>query len=186
MNKSSVLDQNNVDNNSGEQHSNKQSTLQALAPLKNNIESLLQIDLKHAQRLVEVLQLERSCLKKRDPETLAALIEEKNQLLEKLNQSAQIRSQWLNQLGYDTSLKAWEDVIEQQKDEALSLLWGQLQQSISTGQELNEINGRLIGRSQQTLLKLLSILRGNNSAPQLYGSDGNTQNNSESQCFTEA
>jgi len=161
-------------------------TQEVLPPLKSNIESLLQIDLKHARRLVELLQLERTCLQKRDSQTLAELIEEKDQLLKKLDQSAQIRNEWLGQLGYDTSLKAWENVIEQQQDEVLSLLWSQLQQSILKGRELNEINGRLIGRSQQTLLKLLSILRGNSAAPQLYGSDGNTRNNSESQCFTEA
>ncbi len=108
------------------------------------------------------------------------------QLLGKLDQSAKLRSQWLQQLGLKASADDWENLVLKQQDPSLTVRFQALNDSIKNCRELNEVNGRLIGRSQQTLAKLLNIMRGTQATPQLYGSDGSTQNRSESRCFTQA
>ena len=154
--------------------------------LKANIAQLLKLDCQHAEKLAAVLKAERQILQQRDQHQLATLIGEKEQLLAKLDQSAKLRSQWLQQLGFKPNAEAWQTLIEQQQDSALLETWKSLSSAVRDCRELNEVNGRLIGRSQQTLTKLLNIMRGTSASPQLYGSDGNTQNRSESRCFTQA
>lgn len=154
--------------------------------LKANIMQLLGLDLENSEKLKETLQQERSTLQQHDQQALPALVEQKDKLLAKLDQSAKLRTQWLQQLGCELSSKGWKDLITRQQDSKMLELWQALETSVTECRELNEINGRLIGRSQQSLTKLLNILRGNKAAPQLYGSDGNTKNRSESQCFTQA
>lgn len=158
----------------------------ANSPLKTNIDQLLSLDLQHSTRLENVLREERLTLQQRDQQQLSALVEEKEQLLSKLDQSAKLRSQWLQQLGLKASADDWEKLVLKQQDPSLTDRFQALNDSIKNCRELNEVNGRLIGRSQQTLAKLLNIMRGTQATPQLYGSDGSTQNRSESRCFTQA
>lgn len=158
----------------------------AKSPLKTNIDQLLSLDLQHSTRLENVLREERLTLQQRDQQQLSALVEEKEQLLGKLDQSAKLRSQWLQQLGLKASADDWENLVLKQQDPSLTVRFQALNDSIKNCRELNEVNGRLIGRSQQTLAKLLNIMRGTQATPQLYGSDGSTQNRSESRCFTQA
>lgn len=168
---------------------NASNTEAASAPnsmLKKNIEQLITLDLQHSTRLEEILCEERAILQQRDQQALAGLIEEKEQRLGKLDQSAKLRSQWLQQLGLEASADAWQNLVLQQQDPALIERNQALNDSVRHCRELNEVNGRLIGRSQQTLAKLLNIMRGTQATPQLYGSDGSAQNRSESRCFTQA
>lgn len=154
--------------------------------LNANLSQLLKLDLQNSTRLAEVLTQERETLQQRDRSALAGLIEEKEQLLAKLNKSALLRSQWLGQLGLPATPASWQNLIDQQQDGTLSALWVDLDNKVKECRELNEVNGRLIGRSQQTLNKLLNILRGNKGSTQLYGRNGNAQTQNESRCFTEA
>jgi flagella synthesis protein FlgN len=156
------------------------------SPLKTNIDQLLSLDLQHSTRLESVLREERLTLQQRDQKQLSALVEEKEQLLGKLDQSAKLRSQWLQQLGLKASADDWEKLVLKQQDPSLTDRYQALNDSVKNCRELNEVNGRLIGRSQQTLAKLLNIMRGTQATPQLYGSNGSTQNSSESRCFTQA
>lgn len=156
------------------------------SPLKTNIDQLLSLDLQHSTRLESVLREERLTLQQRDQKQLSALVEEKEQLLGKLDQSAKLRSQWLQQLGLKASADDWEKLVLKQQDPSLNDRYQALNDSVKNCRELNEVNGRLIGRSQQTLAKLLNIMRGTQATPQLYGSNGSTQNSSESRCFTQA
>ena len=154
--------------------------------LSINIEQLLKLDLQHSSRLLELLQQERSTLQQRDSNALAALVEEKDQLIAKLDQSAKLRTQWLQQLGYELNSKSWKALIDQQNSPVIQTLWQKLESTIKECRDNNEINGRLISRSQQTLTKLLNILRGKRASTQLYGRDGNTDNHLQSKCFTQA
>lgn len=173
-------------NNSTNNNELAESSHAANSPLQTNINQLITLDLQHSTRLEEVLREERLTLQKRDQQRLSDLIEEKERLLSKLDQSAKLRVQWLQQLGLLASAEAWETLVRQQQDPALTERYKALNDSVKNCRELNEVNGRLIGRSQQTLAKLLNIMRGTQASPQLYGSDGSTQNRSESRCFTQA
>ncbi len=138
------------------------------------VQQMIAQDTHTSAQLKELLLQERALLEAREHDPLPGLIEQKDQLLDRLSQSARQRQQLLQSLGLNPDNQSWEDLLKSHK--ALSPLlddWHCLQTLFTECQTLNEVNGRMIARSRQTLGKLLNILRGQVGAPQLYNQSGN-------------
>lgn len=136
---------------------------------------IVQADLGYTQTLLQLLQEERRLLEQRQHEALPELIGQKDQLLQKLHDNEQRRKNFLQQLGMGDARNAWKEVVEGTGDNNLIRLWQQLQQALSECRVCNEINGRMIGRGQQSLGRIVSLLRGQINTPQLYNNKGATQ-----------
>lgn len=135
--------------------------------------TMLQHDLDAARELISLLGTERELLETRQHDALPALIEQKNTHLHLLDHHAGERHAVLQNLGLKASAEGWETLL--QRDPALAThlpLWQEVKEAVSECKRLNDINGKLINRSQQTLVRLLDLVRGKTAAPELYNAAG--------------
>lgn len=130
-------------------------------------------DTQSATALKTLLLRERELLERREHDELPSIIEKKDLLLNAIAQSAMQRKNTLNALGLRADSRGWQELLSTQNQLAVAKSpWQQLQSLFEECQELNEINGKMISRSKQTLSKLLSLVRGQTAAPQLYNQTG--------------
>jgi flagella synthesis protein FlgN len=123
--------------------------------------------------LKQLLLRERELLETRNQDELAVIVEQKSQVVDLLNQHAQIRQTLLRNLGLAANAEGW-DLFLQRNTLTLPLRddWKQIIQDFSECQALNDINGKMIARSRQTLDHLLNLLRGQVATPSLYTAMG--------------
>ncbi len=144
------------------------------------LREMLDLDTQAVSRLKLLLSEERELLQNRQADQLQALIEEKTNLIERLSKHAQMRQKLLQLLGLPQTADGW-DLFLQRNVQTLGMRegWKALIAEFSDCQKLNEINGKMISRSRQTLNQLLTLLRGQVASPSLYNAYGaTTQQNS--------
>jgi len=141
-----------------------------------DISSLRQMIAQDSAAIAQLKQLlahEREQLEQRKQEALPRIVEQKSALLDLLNNSAKQRQQILTTLGLPTNANGW-DMFLQRNTATLPLRdeWKILVSDFEDCQKMNDINGKMIARSQQTLNHLLGLLRGKVAAPSLYTAQG--------------
>jgi len=141
-----------------------------------DISSLRQMIAQDSAAIAQLKQLlahEREQLEQRKQEALPRIVEQKSALLDLLNNSAKQRQQILTTLGLPTNANGW-DMFLQRNTATLPLRdeWKILVSDFADCQKMNDINGKMIARSQQTLNHLLGLLRGKVAAPSLYTAQG--------------
>ncbi|MDQ2075459.1 flagella synthesis protein FlgN [Marinimicrobium sp. ABcell2] len=158
-----------------------------MQPSTEILRAMLAQDTANVEQLSQLLTAEREHLEAREHEHLPALIEAKEQLLAHLGQHSQVRQQWLEQANLSRDQHGWIEFLHGRADtRALIEPWQALIERFAQCQELNEVNGKIIGRSRQTLGQLLNLLRGQVSGPQLYNSEGGTAPESGSHTIVKA
>lgn len=149
------------------------------------LQQQLSSDLTTLAQLTELLEKEQHALSQRDLDQLNQILTAKNTCLNALTQSAQHRSELLKQAGYapdDTGLSQWLQSLPQAQQPEHKKRWQAVKSSLAYCQTLNDINGCVLNRLQQTIHQLLSIYRGQSQAPiKLYGSQGDTSAYQDSQ-----
>lgn len=126
-------------------------------------------------QLKQLLTYEREQLEQRKQEELSKIIEKKSALVDQLNNNATQRQHILITLGLPANAAGW-DIFLQRNTATLPLRdeWKQVVGEFEECQQMNDINGKMIARSQQTLNHLLGLLRGKVPAPSLYTASGAT------------
>ncbi|WP_163834430.1 flagella synthesis protein FlgN [Spartinivicinus ruber] len=153
--------------------------------INQTLQQQLSSDLTTLSQLTELLEQEQHALRERDLEQLNQLLTTKNECLNRLGHTAQNRSELLKQAGFtpnDAGLEQWLVSLpsSQQADSRKS--WQSVKSRLAYCQTLNEINGCVINRLQQTLHQLLTIYRGQSQASiKLYGAQGDTSAYQDSQ-----
>lgn len=142
------------------------------------VEQLLQQDLAACRQLAELLDEELEALNGREQRQLQSLIAQKQDLLNNLEHSANLRQQWTRFLSERLNRpteECWELLLEQLEAPQLLTQWQELKGLLAQCKQKNETNGKIIHRGQQTLRKLLGILRGQSiETPNLYNARGAT------------
>lgn len=153
----------------------------------HSLHNMIAQDSAAISELKSLLLRERELLEQREHNDLPAIIERKDQLLETLGLNARQRASLLTAAGFKASPDQWE-IFLGQNPATRELLdsWRTLMAEFAQCKSLNEINGKMIGRSKQTLSHLLNLLRGQVAAPQLYTSAGATTSSGSSHCIAEA
>lgn len=145
------------------------------APLKARIEFLVQADLNACTELLALLQAEREALTERKLPELVEIIEAKAKTIDLLDAQAQERREILAGLQRPSEESEWQALVKEVDDEALNQSWEELREMLTECKRFNEVNGRMISRGKQTLGKLLTLLRGQNIATDLYNAQGESQ-----------
>lgn len=140
------------------------------------IADLVDQDLTSSLALLHTLEKEQEALQERDHEQLRELLEEKTALLNTLDAGSVQRAEILRELQQPNDQYAWESLIDAMGDHDLKDHWTSLKDTIADCQQLNEVNGKIIARSQQSVQSLMQILRGDNGQQNLYTSSGTTNN----------
>jgi flagella synthesis protein FlgN len=151
------------------------------------VQQMITQDSATTQHLKALLIEERAMLEQRQHDGLPDVIAQKDQLLALLAQSAQQRQQLLQSLGLTANAQGWENLLSAHAGLAgVRAPWHALTEAFAECQTLNEINGKMIARSKQTLGNLLNILRGQVAAPQLYTQTGSTTGNAGAHTLAKA
>ncbi len=138
-------------------------------------------------QLKDLLLRERELMEQRKHEGLQEIVTQKDQLLEILTFNAKQREQLLRAAGLETTLAGWEQLLLRSPSTyTLIASWQTLTADFIECQKANEINGRMINRSKQTLTHLLNLIRGQVAVPSLYTQKGATTNQSGSHTMVKA
>jgi len=138
----------------------------------------LQNDVSTCEKLLDLLGQEQEALAERNIEVLDTIIEHKTQQLEVLEKSAQLRTDWTRQsLGgatIDDSMikERWQAIISSSEAPQISEQWEKLKVLQAKCKAANEVNGKILARNQKTFSRLLDIVRGQHSTPNLYSASG--------------
>lgn len=159
-----------------------------MTPSPEQVSDMLAQDTQNIEQLQQSLEQERSALEKRDAAALPPIIEAKNQLMAALGEHALQRQAWLDSAGLSRDHEGWQQWLEQRPETAAQLeQWQHLAGRFAHCRELNEINGKIIHRAQQTLGQMLNLMRGqNNEGPSLYNSQGRSGSSTGSQTLGKA
>lgn len=146
-----------------------------MSPSPEVLRAMLEQDISLIDQLQTLLEQERELLESRQHQPLQALIDAKHPILEQLGEHSRQRQHWLQQAQLSSDHEGWVTLLgANPASEVLIEPWQRLSERFEACQELNEINGKIIGRSRQTLGQLLTILRGQSGGPQLYNAQGST------------
>ncbi len=158
-----------------------------MSPDTSYLRDMLAQDSAAVAQLKTLLLTERQKLEERQLQGLQEIITQKDKLVESLAFSAKQREQALRAAGLETTLIGWEKFLLR-SPATLSLIpgWQALTAEFVECQKANEINGRMINRSKQTLSHLLNLIRGQVAMPSLYTQTGTTTNQNNSYTVAKA
>ena len=139
------------------------------------LKSLLTQDLQLTLQLSEVLDKEKSLLRKADAKDIENIAQEKLNILQLVDQNSKLRHQLLedqqllvNAIGMQ-SLIAKSPLMHQDE---LNSLWTELQTQLQICHEKNLVNGTIIAGSQNNTQAFLNQLKGRDANSDLYGPKG--------------
>lgn len=152
------------------------------------VHQLLNANIDAVEQLQSLLQQERKDLQKRLHANIPALLEQKQQLMTQLEQGSQLRQSWLDGAEDVTGepKERWKMLLTDLGGPALLSRWQDFKEQLSLCQQENEVNGRMIGRGQQSVGQLLSLLKGQVESPKLYNQKGSTNNQQLSHTMVKA
>lgn len=151
------------------------------------LRDMLAQDSQSLTQLHGLLEQERTMLESRQLQGMQELVAQKDQLLSSLAYNAKQREQVLRSAGLTTDLAGWENYLNQDASTRIFIpQWKHLTEKFIACQEANEINGKMINRSRQTLNHLLNLIRGQVVAPSLYTQKGATTNQNSSYTVAKA
>lgn len=143
-------------------------------------------DIAICRELLGLLQQEQTALQERDTDTLETLVEKKLPLLEALDSSAQLRQQWAQSTGIISAEEGWAELLEKLSNTDVKKQWETVVELYSETRKQNEINGKLLSRHQQTVTRILDVMRGKTAGPSLYTAAGSSSSYANSTKVGEA
>lgn len=129
--------------------------------------------------LKNLLDLEYQALQQRNLEQLQALVEQKTEALQQLEENNQTRNQLFISAGITpdkAGLQAFKAELNETDAIAFSTLWNELEKVLLQVNDKNKRNELIITRNSRNLEQLLSILRGQNQKNTLYDQSGEKGN----------
>lgn len=139
----------------------------------NALRQMIAQDSTAIAQLKQLLTQERTLLEQRKQEGLQEIIEQKAAAVDLLNNSAKLRQQILTTLGLPTNADGWDTFLQRNAaTQPLRNDWKDLVVEFEACREMNDVNSKMLARSQQTLNHLLNLLRGKVPAPSLYTAQG--------------
>ncbi len=140
-------------------------------PTAQEVESQVANDINACKQLIRLLNEEAEALKARKPEQLEQIINEKTACLVQLDQSANVRSQWMK-VPTEQAPDKWQSLLDSFNSPGIKAAWNTLKRLLEECKVKNETNGKMLARNQQVFSKLVNIMRGQSSAPSLYTETG--------------
>ncbi len=143
------------------------------------VQELLNSDLSQATRLAELLKAERQQLEQRDSEKLRATVEAKLLLLQDMEKNEITRRNLIQLNGHkDDPITGWSQLLDElqpNNDNHLQSTWAKIKTQLAECEKLNQINNKIVNRTQKSVGRLLSILKGQNEPAEVYSKKGQTQ-----------
>ncbi|MBU2887265.1 flagellar protein FlgN [Gilvimarinus agarilyticus] len=139
------------------------------------VSQMLDNDLAAAKALLELLQRETELLKNRQHTELESTLSVKAEHLNVLDAHARERTSLLLSLGLANDSDGWLEYMQSTPSlTPLITKWQEIQSVITQCNQQNTKNGKLINRSQQTLSRILDLVKGKSAGDNLYNAKGVT------------
>lgn len=132
-------------------------------------------DFKLAQSLKAVLQEERSILEQRQYAAHPPILSRKTQLLMELDQADNNRRQAMSDMGLQLDKSGFDVFVRQVPQawqERFETSWQNLADTMNTCARLNKVNGKILAHAQNSMERLMSIIKGTASQVSVYQSNG--------------
>ena len=131
-----------------------------------------QTEFKLVQTLVNLLEREQKTLVNHDIADIEILMDEKAQVLQKINAASQLRYRALQAESFSPDEAGMNTFIRVSVDEEMNAAWLNFQRELTVAKELNRVNGVLISRHFNRNRDRLNDLQGNHSSSTIYGANG--------------
>lgn len=154
------------------------------ATLYSHVHDAVLLDIKSSKTLLNLLQQEQDAIQNRRRELLTDIITRKTECLQTIDSNTAARYKLLTERGLAADEAGWKEFVESFQQKKLQQDWQALLSILKQCKHANEVNGRLVNRSQQTLHNLLDILRGKLNTPAVYTQRGTTESVQSGQRFT--
>lgn len=145
--------------------------------MDNGMYDLIKDDITNLGQLHNILEQERLALEKNHSQQLTVITEEKTKSLNEIERNHQMRSDLLHSSGYSNNpdgIKSYLDSLTLINADSFKKQWGIMLEKLQSCMEMNDLNGKIIHRSQQQVTHMLSIMRGQVHNPSLYNEYGST------------
>lgn len=132
-------------------------------------------DYKLAQTLKTLLQEEKTILEQRQYAAHTSLLSRKTQLLMELDQADNTRRQIMLEMGLQLDKAGFDLFVSQVPSswqERFQTSWEKLSDTMNTCARLNKVNGKILAHSQNSMERLMSIIKGTASQVSIYQSNG--------------
>jgi flagellar biosynthesis/type III secretory pathway chaperone len=157
-----------------------------MSQFSSQLIALLHHDSNDLKQLNELLDQEIEALESRNISLTETLSKSKAQLINQLESRAKDKANLLAHSGLDVAPGKVEPALKQLGDDALLECWHNVRKLMAECKDKNQINGNVINHSLQRTNRLMTIIRGQNNAPSLYGQGGAEKNISSSTCIGKA
>jgi flagella synthesis protein FlgN len=129
-------------------------------------------DAQLAKELLATIRSEQTALVKADIDAIEAILDEKSEVLQRMNVVILNRYKALAANGFEPNEAGMSDWLKKQAKPALNEAWAVLKKTLIQAKELNRLNGMLINRQFNLNQQLLNHLQGNSGASDVYGRNG--------------
>ncbi len=135
-------------------------------------------DAKLAIELLATIRKEQSALIRADIDAIEALLDEKSEVLQRMNLVVLNRYDALAANGFEPNEVGMSEWLKKQAKPVLNEAWTALRKTLIQAKELNRLNGILISKQFNLNQQLLSHLQGNSGAGDVYGRNGQAKTQS--------
>lgn len=143
----------------------------------------------HMQSLLKLLKQERQCLEQRKFRQHKEVLEEKKKPLQTLEQCEHHLKSLMTQfqLKFDSEgIETFLSKMPQPHQAQAAKAWQQLLKLTAECQQLNTVNGRIVFHTKQSVDRVLSLLKGQQSNTKIYQRDGKAGLESYQSCIAKA
>lgn len=140
-----------------------------------DLKKLLKQDIVDLTSLNSLLEQEKITLTTRNTQKINQIAEHKSQTVTQLESRAKLKAKLMASSGLGIRPGQVEEKLASLNDQELMSLWQDSRDKLTECQQQNSVNGSVISQSRQRVTKLMSIIRGQNKAPNLYGQQGKAQ-----------
>tara|TARA_R110001592_G_scaffold60539_1_gene184147 strand:+ start:3211 stop:3684 length:474 start_codon:yes stop_codon:yes gene_type:complete len=141
----------------------------------DELKDLLKQDIIDLSALKSLLEQEKITLTTRNTQKINQLAEHKSQTVAQLESRAKLKAKLMSNSGLGIRPGQVEEKLSSLNDQELMSLWQISRDQLNECQQQNAVNGSIISQSRQRVTKLMTIIRGQNKTPNLYGQQGKSQ-----------
>ncbi|MGB7815743.1 MAG: flagellar protein FlgN [Methylotenera sp.] len=135
-------------------------------------------DAQLAKDLLATIRSEQTALVKADIDAIEALLDEKSEMLQRMNVVVLNRYEALAANGFEPNEAGMGEWLKQQAKPALNEAWAVFKKTLIQAKELNRLNGMLINKHFNLNQQLLNHLQGNSNTGDVYGRNGQAKTQS--------
>ncbi|MGB3623396.1 flagellar protein FlgN [Ketobacter sp. MCCC 1A13808] len=143
---------------------------------------VIEHDCQLAQQLKTVLQEEKTLLERRQYNAHSELVKQKTRSLIQLEEADQQRRQIMSEMGFSADKAGFDLFLKQVPaswQQRFSQNWDTLSDTMNTCGRLNKVNGKILAHAQNSMERLMTIIKGTVNQVAIYQANGRKSLNAE-------